>query len=370
MRAGTTLISAIAFALAAFVPLAVSAQQNPESLTQVPPVATDYVPARTDWGDPDFSGTWPFNRLNEMDYQMERAEEFGTQAWLSDEAYAERLAQARKLEESFADEWRARDTRGLTAWLESTDFGRRNSLLIDPPNGRFPALTPEAQALKDAHSDSFVEGQNFDWMQDFDVYERCVTSGFPATMFPFRENNNAVRIFQTPGFVVIQHEMMSTRIIPIIDEDAEPKRWPSVTRTWMGQGIGHWEGNTLVIETTNIIAGDGATHDVSKRAASPYVRIGGTPTSANATVVERLTMLDEGRMNYDVTYSDPDVFTAPWTARLEWTRDEGYKMYEFACHEGNVQLRYMINESRARRRDKANGVEVEDIELPYRFPPG
>ncbi len=351
-------------------PWVVQAQQVPDDLTTVPPVATDYVPARTPWGDPDFRGTWPFNRLNELDFQMERPEELGTQAWLTEEEYAERLEQARSLEEGFADEWRARDTRGLAEWLATSSLARRNSLLIDPPNGRFPPLTPEAQALKDAARNTWVEGVAFDWVTDFDVWERCVTRGFPGAMFPGRDNNNAVRIFQSRGFVVLHHEMMSIRVIPIIADEQDRERWPSATRTWMGQPIAHWEGNTLVIETTNIIAGDSASRDVTRRAASPYLRIDGLPTGPNARVVERLTMLDEGRMNYDITYSDPDVFTAPWTARLEWTRDEDYELYEFACHEGNVQIRHIINESRARRRDEENGVEVEEIEAPYRFPRG
>lgn len=122
----------------------------------------------------------------------------------------------------------------------------------------------------------------------------------------------------------------------------------------MGDSRGHWEGNILVIETGNLIAGDSATSDMAHRSASPVTgRSHGTiPMGAAARVVERLTMTGPNTIAYQVTYSDPAVFTAPWTAEFEWTRDEGYRMYEYACNEGN-EVRELISSSRAQRRKNA-----------------
>ncbi len=321
-----------------------ASQRVPDDLATMPPVATDFEPARTAWGDPDLRGIWPIEKIDDMDLPIERDEEYGTRAWLTDEEYAARLAEARESDGSFVDELRSGGTQGLADWLESTDFGRRNSMLVDPPDGRFPPLTPEAQPLQQAGKSSWVDGQARDWITDLDIYDRCVTRGFPASMFPF-PYNNGIRIFQAPGLVVIHHEMMATRVVPLF----EAERWPEAVRTYMGQSIGRWDGNALVIETTNIIDGDAADPDIFRRAASPNAWDTTYPTSREAHVEERITMMSPERMIYEVTYTDPLVYTAPWSARLDWTRDDDYDFYEFACHEGNVQVRDMINSSRAQR---------------------
>jgi len=166
-----------------------------------------------------------------------------------------------------------------------------------------------------------------------------------------RPNNNGIRVFQSPGYVVLQIEILGMRIIPI----GHGERWPGAVRAWLGQSLGHWEGDTLVIETTGIVAGDGAGGDASRHAAPPVSvdRDGLIPTGPRATTVERLRMTGPDTMAYEVTYSDPDVFTAPWTAEVEWNRDDNYRLYEYACHEGNRQVRDLINASRAQRRKDA-----------------
>jgi len=171
-------------------------------------------------------------------------------------------------------------------------------------------------------------------------------------MLPFRYNNG-IRLFQAPGFVVIHFEMLGDRIIPL----KRGKHWPQAVRSWMGSSLGHWEGQTLVVETTNINVGDGATHDVRKRAASPLnVATQGTPAnnaipvSAQARVIERFTRIGAGALSYELTYADPEVFTAPWTARVTWTRDDGYEFFEYACQEGNQAIRNNILATRAGRR--------------------
>jgi hypothetical protein len=152
--------------------------------------------------------------------------------------------------------------------------------------------------------------------------------------------------------VTIALEMLGTRVIPIRSGNAE--HWPKQVEAWLGNSVGHWEGNTLVIETTNIKTGNSATSNMFERNGSPLnmATMGvppwnTIPTSAQAKTVERLTPVGPDNIVYELTYSDPEVFTAPWTARLDWTRNDKYEFYEYACHEGDVQVRNYITSSRA-----------------------
>ena len=289
---------------------------------------------------------------------------------MTDEEFARRLEQAANTDASFTQDVDAKGTAGLAAWLQSTPFGRRTSLIVDPPNGRLPPMTIEGKALFDAGRNSWVEGQPIDWVTDLDAYDRCITRGLPSAILPW-PNNNGVRVFQSPGFVVLQLEVLGTRIIPL--GNGEPG--PGVARSWAGRSLGHWEGDTLVIETAAIVAGDSVSRNVSERAGSPVTGrgFGLVPMSGQATTVERLTMTAPGTMNYRVTYSDPAVYTAPWTAEFEWTRNDEYQLYEFACHERN-QVREMISGSRAERRVGVNGPrgsgnQQQDGTGKWPFPP-
>jgi hypothetical protein len=305
-----------------------------------------FTPDRTEWGDPDFRGTWPIDRIAEAGIPLQRPELYGDRLLMTDEEFARRLEQAANADASFAQDIDAAGTAGLAEWLRSTPFGRRTSLIVDPRNGRLPPMTPEGQALFAAGRSSWVDKQPIDWVTDLDSYDRCITRGLPSAILPW-PNNNGVRVFQSPGFVVLQLEVLGTRIIPVGHGDP----WPDATRSWLGRSLGHWEGDTLVIETGAIVAGDSASSDVSERAGSPVTGrgYGLVPMSDKASTVERLTRSGPDTITYQVTYSDPDVYTAPWTVESEWPRNQGYRLYEFACHEGN-QVREMITGSRAERR--------------------
>jgi hypothetical protein len=307
--------------------------------------AQEFSPPRTEWGDPDFRGTWPLELLSKAGIPLERAEGYGERQLMTDEEFAGRLQAAARPNSIFALDDAAAGTVGVTEWLQSTPFGRRTSLLVDPPNGRLPPLTPEASALYAAGRNSFKDGQPIDWLTDLDAYDRCIVRNLSAAIFPWPENNG-IRIFQSPGYVVLQLEVLGTRVIPV----GHGERWPQPMRSWLGQSLGRWEGDTLVIETTAIVAGDSASPELANRASSPISGrpTGVTPIGGNARAVERLTMTGPDTIAYEVTYSDPDVFTAPWTAAYEWTRNEDYRIYEFACHEGNT-IRDMITGSRAYR---------------------
>ena len=206
--------------------------------------------------------------------------------------------------------------------------------------------TAEGQRLSDAMQSTWAAGQVFEWTDDFDSWDRCITRGLPASMFPFMYNNG-IRIFQSPGLVAIQLEMVhETRIIYTDGRAGVPRQ----IAQWMGESRGRWEdANTLVVETTNFLPGASATNIGTT--GSP--RENGTPISREAKLTERFHMVGPDEIIYEFTWEDPVVFVEPWSARLEWQRDEAFEIYEYACHEGNVQVRNYISASRAARAEAA-----------------
>ena len=344
-----------------------AAQERPADLTVLPPVPTDYDPGKTAWGDPNLSHSFQYEYLNNMRILMQRPKVFGNRVWLTDEEFDRRLAAAERSDSNFSAASEngvgAPGTEGLAEFIKNSSLGHRTSLIVSPADGQLPPLIPQAEALYKQGRSGWVPGQDYDWVDDFDSWDRCVSRGFPASMFPFRYNNG-VRIFQSPGYVTIYLEMLGNRVIPLVKnrEEAQRRHWPEPVEAWMGNSVGWWEGNTLVVETTNIKSGDSATSDIYARAASPLNMASQNvppfntiPTSNKAHSVERFTMTNPNSLTYEITYTDPEVFTAPWTVRMEWARDDDYQFYEYACHEGNVQLRNYVTASRAYREQVARG---------------
>jgi hypothetical protein len=346
-------LRALLLAAALLAPSVATAQPVPADFTTLPPVPADYTPQKTEWGDPDLRAIYTLDNINAGRVAFERPDAFGDRFWLTDEEFAQRLEAARRSDAAYSEE-SARGSKGLAAWVEAEPFARRSSMLVSPASGKLPALLPDAEALRAAGRSSWVPGQTYDWIYDFDTWDRCISRGFPASMMPFRYNNG-VRIFQAPGFVVIHFEMLGDRVIPL----GRSGHWPEAIESWMGSSLGHWEGQTLVVETARIKTGDGTTRDLARRAASPLNVATGVqsnnaiPVSPAARVVERFTATGPNALVYELSYSDPQVFTAPWAARVTWTRDDEYRMFEYACHEGNVSIRNNILASRAERRDAA-----------------
>jgi hypothetical protein len=359
--AGAAVAAAVVLATA---PMA-AAQKRPADLQALPPVPTDYTPAKTPWGDYDFSHIYTTDNVASGKILFQRPKEYGTRAWVNDEEFARRLAAAEKSDSRYTPDYHGATppgTRGLADWMRRSDFAKRTSLIVDPKDGRLPPLTAKGQHLFETGRSGWVPGQQYDWVTDFDTWDRCITRGFPASMFPNRYNNG-IRVFQSPGYITIVLEMLGTRVIPIGDSPA----WPAGMEAWMGHSRAHWEGKTLVIETTHIKSGDSVSTDHLKRAASPVIvtMVGGaplntTPTSPEAKAVERLTMTSPNTLMYEITYDDPETYTKPWTARIEWTRDDKYQFYEYACHEGNQALRGYILGSRADRAAIARGEKTPE----------
>ena len=336
------------------------AQEPPADLNSIPPVPTNFPVKKTPWGDPDFRSIYTIEHIPDAHILFQRPKGWGTRVWLTPEEYQKRVDNATKSDAAYSADsggLNTPGTEGFAEWIKTDPMAHRTSMLIDPPDGQVPPMTPQAEALYHAGRSDWVPKQEFDWVDDFDSWDRCVSRGFPASMFPFRYNNG-IQIFQSPGYVVIHLEMLGTRVIPI----GKMPPWPDNVEAWMGSSHGHWEGNTLVIETDNIKSGDSASHDNIKRSSSPLNEatqnvplLNTIPTSSKAHTTERLTQTGPNTLTYEITYSDPEVYTKPWTARLDWTRNNDYYMAEYACHEGDVQVRNYINASRAKRKQIAEG---------------
>lgn len=317
-----------------------TAMAQGEDLTVLPAPSDAFQPGLTAWGEPDFRGGWPIDHLNGRT-PLQRAPEHGNRQLLTEEEFAERADMVEVLEQRYENE-DSTDTMGIGHWAEVSPANRRTSWITSPADGQLPAYTDEGQRLSDAMRSTWAQGQPFDWVDDFDSWDRCISRGLPASMFPFMYNNG-MRIFQAPGLVAIQMEMVhETRLIPTDGSASIPAR----IKHWLGESRGEWEDhNTLKVTTTNFMPGPSATNIGTT--GSP--RENDTPVSAEARLVERFHMVGPDEIIYEFTWEDPVVFTQPWSARLEWQRDDDYEIFEYACHEGNVQIRNYINASRADR---------------------
>jgi hypothetical protein len=292
------------------------------------PVAAQRA-ARTPDGQPDIQGMW----TNATITPFERPRALADKPFLTAEEAAALERQAAERRATADDAPRPGDVGSYNdVWFDAGTKvvgTRRTSLVIDPPDGRVP-VTPAAEAARDRN---LAGVDSYELMSPWD---RCITRG-PGTMFP-AGYNNAYQIVQTPGTVTIVHEMIhEARIIPI---DGRPHLDPSI-RLWTGDPRGHWEGDTLVVETTNF-------NDkgwIATNAASGRIR--GVPHSDALRLVERFTRVDAGTIAYEVTIEDPQFYTRPWTVAIPLGRDDSYQMFEYACHEGNRAIEHVLSAARA-----------------------
>jgi hypothetical protein len=218
---------------------------------------------------------------------------------------------------------------------------RRRSMVVDPTDGRVPVMK-WAEDKRDydlAHIPDAPEHET-PWV-------RCITRGYPAAFFP-AGYNNAYRIIQTPGQVVIMFEMIhETRIIPI---DGRPPLGTKIQQ-WNGEPRGRWDGNTLVVESTNY----NNKGSIATSAATGRMR--GIPQTEAMKVTERFTRVAEDTIDYTVTIEDPKIYHRPWTVSLPLNRDESYQFFEYSCHEGNYALPNALSYGRMRDREAAAGTK-------------
>jgi hypothetical protein len=324
-------VAAAALVMCASISTAVSAQQGAEPRVKAPAKAKAFTPPRTPWGEPDLQGIYSNRTIT----PFERPDEFAGKETLSD---AETAELERRVADRSADKREAKGTEADVSraynefwWDRGTKVTtNRSSLLIDPADGRVPPLTEEAQrrALDEWKQPALrgggANGRGADTYRDRSLFERCITRGMPGAMSPSAYNNN-YRIVQSPGYVAISIEMLGgVRIIPT-DGRAHVN---TGLRQWMGDSRGHWENNTLVVETTNF------TNKTLYRGAAE-----------NLHLIERFTRVDPDTIDYRFTVEDSTTFTRPWTVAVPYLRiDE--QMYEYACHEGNYGMEGILSGAR------------------------
>ena len=284
---------------------------------------------RTPWGDPDLQGVWtnttttPLQRPDDLEgKQALTAEEYAAR----DRERAERISLDRAPREGDTGVYN-------DFWLERGRLlNKQTSLLVDPPDGKLPALTPKEEQLQAKRSElsKLIRAGEVGRAgpEDLNLYERCITRGLPGSMMPGFYNHN-YQILQTPGYVVVMVEMIhDARIIPL---DGRPHVDGAIGQ-WLGSSRGRWEGDTLVVETTNL-------PDIGQRNSLVF----GTREAAH--VVERFTRVDADTLDYQVTVTDSTAFTRPWTASIPMTTLGG-PIFEYGCHEGNYSIANILRGER------------------------
>lgn len=298
---------------------------------------------RTPDGRPDLQGIWTNATLT----PLERPRALADRAFLTEPEAAALEAQAAG-RRATADDAGARQqalARGDIGsynqfWNDSGSTilpTRQTSLVVDPPDGRVP-VRPDAEARRDLALRRSTEHPEF-----MSLWDRCISRGVPGWIIP-AGYNNAYQIVQTPGYVVIHAEMIhDARIIPLDGRAPLPSR----LRLLEGDSRGRWEGDTLVVETTNFTN----RNWIATSAASG--RIKGIPQSTGLAIVERFTRSGPDRIDYEARIEDPAVFTRPWTLAFPLTRDDEYRLYEYACHEGNRAVEGVLRGARYQERAPA-----------------
>ena len=259
----------------------------------------------------------------------ERPDEFGARPFLSDEEFLERIEQDEQTERR-----QLRGPYGARNDLRTRTF-RATSLVVDPPDGKIPALTVEAAGrVRSRDRGSFGAGP-FDGPEDFSLFDRCITRGVVGSILPVIYGNGN-RIVQTPGVVAISYEMVhDTRIVPL---DGRPHAGRGL-HLYLGDPRGHWEGETLVIETTNFTDKTSISENGNGLRHSDALRL-----------IERITRVDVDVLEYRVTIDDPKTYTRPWTMSLSLTSPRGYELLPYECHEGNYGLPNILKAERAEDR--------------------
>jgi hypothetical protein len=330
--------------LVALIALAVAplAGQAPRSVRLQPD--GKYKAPRTPWGDPDLQGVWPSTDM--VGVPLQRASNFGERNLLTDDEFRTRqAAAARQTDEDNAEfnidavtsEQEARGTVGGPVsppphWLERGKPSYQASLIVDPIDGRMPPQTPEAADRVRALAARRAGHGPADTYEDRSLYDQCITRGVMGSILPVIYNNGN-QIIQGPGLVVLRNEMIhETRFFYT---DGRP-HISSKIRSYMGDSRARWDGDTLVVETTNMFDRNGLGGNGGGQALTDALKI-----------TERFTRVDADTIEYKATIDDPKTYTRPFTLQFPWRRDNSYGMFEYACHEGNHSLFNILSGARA-----------------------
>ena len=297
-----------------------------QTVVNVTPQAREpYTVPRTPWGAPDLQGIWTGDAAHGI--PLERPLDAVESAALTpEEAAARRERGTLRSIWGYEREWRD-TTLGYAKDAPSTQV----AMIVDPPDGRLPPMTPEGEALIAAAASA--ERGRPAGPEDLSSWVRCITRGLPEMMLP-RVYNNGLQVVQGPGFVAIQKEMIhETRVIPT---DGRPHLGANVTQ-WLGDSRGRWEGDTLVVEVTNFNG-----------------RFSYRGSGENMTLIERYRRTGPDTLVYAFTVDDPTIWTAPWTGMFTFGKDDDqYELVEYACHEGNYGMTNILSGARAEEREQA-----------------
>jgi len=329
----------LAFALLMAAPAFVAAQRATGSQHAQ---KSNYTVPRTPWGDPDIAGI--FTTDDELGVPFERPDQFAGRELVTDEEFAQRLTQAQRQADADQEEFIAPragaggaeggSTGPPNHWLEHGKPSRRTSVIVAPADGRIPFLNEAARQRSTMAVNARTSGRRpFDGPEALDLYDRCITRGFPHVIFPTIYNNTS-QIVQGRGYVAMRYEMIhDVRVIPI---DGGPHVSPRI-RPYFGDSRGHWEGDTLVVDVTNF-----PTNTVNYRGAGGALH-----------VIERFRRVDATTVRYEVTVEDPATFSRPWTAALSLKIDNRLaQVPEYACHEGNYAMTNILNGARVEERGR------------------
>ena len=294
----------------------------------------------TAWGDPDLRGLWTNTTLTPFERPDEQA--------AAGQSGAEPSGGDAPNDTGFYNDF----------WSDSAALGRdgqetstRPALVVDPPDGKLPPLTPSARRYGDELEALRRLERPASWTE-LTAYDRCITRGLPGGMMPGFYNHH-YRILQTPDHVAILMEMIhEARIIPL---DRRPHLGPGI-RQWTGNSRGHWEGETLVVETTGFSDKLREFTGTAQRLPNgePVARFHGTYGTPTLRLVERFTRIDEDTIDYRFTVTDPVTFTRPWTVAAPMVRTDG-PLFEYACHEGNYAVPNVLRGARALEQAEAHG---------------
>jgi hypothetical protein len=301
--------------------------------------ATAQTLPRTPWGDPDLQGTWTTDET--IGVPVQRPVELGNTLFLTDADLADRARRQQEARAAAAAAPPAGRGAGPAPapigppdhWGESASGPvRQTSFIVDPPDGRFPPVTPEGQKRAAGRDTGSFGAGPFNRPEDLTNFDRCISRGVVGSLMP-RPYGNGLDIVQGPGFIAIVHEMIhETRVIPL---DGRPHAGAGV-KQYMGDSRGRWDGQTLVVETTNLtdrtsigFNGNGLRHSDAMK------------------LTERFTRVDADTIQYEITFDDPKTYTRPFKIALPITRQPGYQVFEYACHEGNYGMRNILSGARA-----------------------
>ena len=326
---GCAVVAAMTLFAALWAPLPAEAQTRASASGSSDGTRGTWTAPRTPWGDPDFQGTWTTDET--IGVPIQRPPALGNKLYLTDEDLAEQAKQRAGRAGGPGPSVNPPDHWGENA----SGPVRQTSFVVEPADGRIPAVTSEGQKRAAARDTGSFGGGPFNRPEDFTNFDRCISRGVVGSMLP-RPYGNGLDIVQGPGYIGISYEMIhEPRIIPLENQP----RLGAAIKQYMGDARGRWEGDTLVVETTNItdqmsigFNGNGLRHSDQMRLVERFTRV-------NATTIE-----------WEVTIEDPKTYTKPFKLALPIVSRPGYQVFEYACHEGNYGLPNILSGARATER--------------------